>query len=464
MTRSADDAAGVAIAAKLREDIRRMTPARPSPVDPALVPDFPAFTAAALAMKAGALADAGEIGADLLSRYPNPPHAEAAYICGLVAWWAERDTDTALKLLHYVTTQRPNVAEYHYNLGFVLQRTGQDEAAISAYERALALEPGHAGALVNLGNGRLGQGNPEAALACYNKAAGSGAADPLAKYNRAIAHFLLADPVKGWADYEHRFSNPDFLARHPLPPISRWDGTPPPAGARLLVAHEQGFGDTIMVLRYADELRRVFGEGNVVWAVPPSMVGLLRLAGEDAEPQTGDVPYADLMVPTMSLPHLLGHPTHGRPYLFPVPPEAAGRRQTVGYVWAGSDNHEADRKRSTERADWDPLLATEGLTFLSLQVGRGGDFAPRDWSETVERLDGIDLVITVDTAVAHLAGAMGIPTWILLPAVPDFRWGMTGDRTVWYDSARLYRQARSGEWGPVFARVQAELVAWRDGR
>ena len=458
--RSADDTAGLAIATKLREDIDRMkVPAAPRVVgiDPATIHDRAAFTASTLAMGRGDLEGAGEIAADLLRRYPG--HPEAAYTLALVGYWHYNAIDQAVTLLEDVVKARPAFALAWYNLGFLRQRRGEDLAAMRHYAEALKHDPTHVGAHVNLGNAKLGMGDIDGALACYAEATRHPTTDSLAIYNRAIAHLLTGDYAKGWADYEARWNTPLFRSKVKLPPVPLWDGGAPQPGQRLLVWAEQGYGDTLMAWRYAYQLFERF-RGRVTWAVQPALVPLLgQGADEPVVSYEDDVPTADLLIPTMSLPHRLGMPQAGAPYM-ERPRYSVEDRKRVGYVWAGDPAHEGDARRSTRLEDWADLHAMAGIEWVNLQVGRGSDFVPASWAETATLVAGLDLVITVDTAVAHLAGAMGIPVWILLPAVPDYRWGLTGDRTVWYDSARLYRQAQQGQWGPVFQRVRDDLAAW----
>ena len=458
--RSADDTAGLAIATRLREDIARMkAPAagRVVGIDPALIHDRAAFTASTLAMGRGDLEGAGEIAADLMRRYPG--HPEAAYTLALVGYWHFNAIDEAVTMLEGVVQARPAFALAWYNLGFLRQRRGEDLAAIRHYTECLRHDPTHVGAHVNLGNAKLGMGDIDGALACYAEATRHPTTDGLAIYNRAIAHLLTGDYAKGWADYEARWDTPLFRSKVKLPPIPIWDGSDPKPGQRLLVWAEQGYGDTLMAWRYATALAARFGKANVGWAVQPSLAALLRGEGYAVVSYEAEVPEADLLIPTMSLPHRLGMPTEGAPYMA-RPRFSVEDRKRVGYVWAGDPAHEGDARRSTRLEDWADLHAMAGIDWVNLQVGRGSDFVPASWAETATLVAGLDLVITVDTAVAHLAGAMGVPVWILLPAVPDYRWGLTGDRTVWYDSARLYRQAQHGQWAPVFQRVRDDLAAW----
>lgn len=430
-----------------------MSRERPSGLTAEAIMDRPAFLAGTLLLGAGDLEGAAEIALSLLQRYPD--HPEAKYMLAMCGYWhCEQSPEAAAHaadLLEEVVRARPAFAIGLFNLGFLRQRQGRDAEAVALYERVLAMEPGFIGAHVNLGNAKLAAGDMAGALACFQAATRYDAREPLVRKNRAIAHLLTGRYAEGWQDYEARWETPLFRAKFPRPDFPVWDGTPQP-GKRLLVFSEQGYGDTIMTYRYAAQLRDLFPAG-VTWRVQEKLATLL-----EAVPDTEPYPAADLCIPTMSLMHRLGMPRDGAPYLFPGGVTYSLISQPrIGYVWAGSPGHEADARRSTPRELWDPLLAISRFEWVDLQVGRGGTFAPADWRETAHVVSGLDLVITVDTAVAHLAGAMGVPVWILLPAVPDYRWGLTGVTTPWYDSARLFRQVKDGEWPEVFARVHAAL-------
>lgn len=443
-----DDEEGRRIAATLRAG----QSTAPVGIRREAIMDAPAFTAATRLMGAGDLQGAAAIAASLIERYPG--HPEARFTLAMCGYWhCEQSPEaarTAAAMLEQVVADRPGFAIAWYNLGFLRQRQGLDAEAIRHYLRSLDLDPTLVGAHVNLGNARLWEGNIPEALACFARATRYPTTDTLALYNRAIAHLLTGQWVKGWADYEQRWASPLFRAKFRSPDLPIWDGTPAP-DKRLLVFSEQGFGDTLMTYRYAEQLAALFPAG-VTWYVQEKLAPLLG-----AVPDTEPYPAAGLAVPTMSLMHRLGMPTHGAAYL-PRDGETVPRR--VGYVWAGSESHENDARRSTDPGTWAPLREVPGWEWADLQVGRGGSFTPADWRDTARAVSECALVITVDTAVAHLAGALGVPVWILLPAMPDYRWGLESERTVWYDSARLFRQPSFGEWPAVFEQVRRALEEW----
>lgn len=452
-----DDEEGLAVARRLKADIRKQT--APVGIQREQILDAPAFTAATLRLGAGDLQGAADIAASLLHRYPG--HPEALFTLAMAGYWHAEQTTEAARVaadcIRNVVAQRPGFAIGWYNLGFLCQRQGLEAEAIAHYETCLRLDPTFVGAHVNLGNARLSQGNIEEALACFNRATGYPTSDTLAIYNRAIAYLLTEQWAKGWADYEARWQTPLFRAKFRAPPLPVWDGTPQP-DKRLLVFSEQGFGDTIMCYRYRDRLTELFPAG-VTWYVQAKLATLLN-----AVPDTEPYPEADLCIPTMSLMQRLGMPEDDRPYL--------GQRETydpprnpprIGYVWAGGESYENDARRSIPRELFQPLLDTPGIEWVDLQVGRGGTYQPKDWLETATLVGALDMVVAVDTGVAHLAGAMGIPTLLLLPSMPDYRWGLRGYRNAWYESVTLLRQPAAGQWEPVIAEARRWVLAMQHG-
>lgn len=445
-----DDEAGLAIAKKLRQQ-GKPTLAR-SGVPPVEILDLPAFTMATVLLEAGNFDAVEEIAVGLVQRYPG--HPEGLYLLGCLALWGHDDTSAAAECFAASVASRPAFAEGWYNLGYSLQRAaGREIEARAAYEKALALAPRLAGAWVNLGNCKLAAGDVTGALDCYAKAKDGDAGNALARYNRSIAYLLTGDHAAGWRDYEARWETPLFRARVRVPDLPMWDGKPL-NGRQLLVVAEQGIGDTIMCAGYMDD-PRIDGAD---WLVQPELIDLLAGDGPNREPW----PEADCWVGTMSLMHYLGQPTAPRrPYLTPWP-QKGGLIRRVGYTYAGSPDYENNRRRSIDKTLWGDLFATPGIEWVSLQYGDG--FHPASWSDTSDLVDTLDLVISVDTAVAHLAGAKGCPVWILLPSWPDYRWGLETDRSVWYSSAELIRQARDGDWPEVLARVKQRLETWREER
>jgi Flp pilus assembly protein TadD len=350
--------------------------------------------------------------------------------------------------------------------------------AAKAYERALRHRPAFARALNNLGNTRRAQGDIEAAVAAYTRACGLLADDdPDAgeiHTNRAHALLLAGRWAEGFAAYAWRWRKPGVAA--PLDPgTPPWRGEPL-AGRRILMVAEQGFGDSILGLRFAQVLTR-----DAAWVGFIGPAALSRLAehvtGIDAVFDADETPAAhDVHVLAMDLPGLLGATPDGVPGAVPYVGVAGPARRTpgplrVGLAWAGNPAQVDDAARSFGFAALDPVLAVGGVDFVALQVGpRAADAAldPRvrdgvagaaDFLDTAQVIAGLDLVIAVDSAVAHLAGAMECPVWVPLTRIPDWRYGLEGDRSAFFPSMRLYRQETRGDWSAPMARVAADLRA-----
>jgi len=337
--------------------------------------------------------------------------------------------------------------------------------------------------LANLAVAHLQRGDPRGALQATKEGAKEHAAHPELQLNRAIAHMLVGDWQAGWPALEHRWvawtGQPAPWQQRP-----RWDGKGSLAAQSILLFAEQGLGDTIQFLRYVPLVCAQARE--VVLIVQRPLAPLLgELPPNCRVLVSGDaVPPTDWQCPLLSLPLAFGTTTqtvpayarglHARPDLvskwrLELPP---GLRR-VGIAWSGNAQHKNDRNRSIPLALF-RSIAAEGWQFVSLQPQVRGadhealqgwsglvDLGPqlRDFADTAAVLECLDLVITVDTSVAHLAGALGRPVWILLPHNPDWRWLMGRSDTPWYPGARLYRQADTGAWAPVLEQVRRDLAA-----
>jgi hypothetical protein len=302
-----------------------------------------------------------------------------------------------------------------------------------------------------------------------------------AHWNLGIALLTAGDLPAGFARYEWRKRHPSYAKEFLSLPEPEWDGGPL-AGKRLLVLTEQGLGDTIMFARYAALLAARGAE--VVIACDRRLVQLLQTAPGVAQavPKSRDLPEFDLWVDQMSLPLLCGTTLQTipspDPYLQADPGRAAawsarlpriGDARRIGVVWAGNPLHSNDANRSCPVDAFAPLAALAGVEAVSLQVGPRApeaaalglqDLSPllTDYAETAALLANLDLVVTVDTSVAHLAAAMGRPTWIMIPHCPEWRWLRDRSDSPWYRCVRLFRQPRPGAWDGV---VDAVLEALR---
>lgn len=388
--------------------------------------------------------------------------------------------DIALAELRDVLRRWPGLAEAWYNYGTICQSVGDYCEAEAALALALALDPTSDAARVNLANARLGLGRIADAIAGYREAIQRRPRHAEARWNLSHALLLLDDWLAGWDAYEARWEIPGSVetAQIQIPADARcrpWHGESL-RGQHLLVVEEQGYGDTIMCLRYAAPLRAL--GATTTWAVRPE---LMRVAAAAVAPdQIVSIhaplpPTIDYVVSCMSLHQRLGvRPETVPPLRIPVP--AAPRPSTtspparrIGLAWQGSRAHRNDRIRSLPRGALRPLAAIPGVEWSCLSPEA---WEPRlaelgmqpllagvsDWYDTATRVATLDLVISVDTAVAHLAASLGVPTWLLISAVPDARWGLRDAHTPWYPTMRLYRQPVAGDWTAVIDRVAHDLL------
>ena len=401
--------------------------------------------------------------------------------------------------------------------GAALRALDRPAEAVAALEHALILAPGRASVLLTLGNARADCGHGAAAAALLRTAVAQGpdvaathaslaavltaegflpeaiaagdaaiACDPgfaPGWWNRAIARLLAGDLAGGFADAEWRKRHPRFATDFAALTGPEWDGGPL-AGKRLLVHAGQGMGDTIQFARYLPAL--VAAGATVTLACAAALVPLLsQIAGIAVVRRVDGLPPHDLWVDQMSLPHRLGVGSipGADGYLATDPAGTAARQRAfarlwrVGVVWAGNPAHSNDRNRSLPRGEaarlLQPLLRLGAtlprLRLVSLQTGARQDEladppgiaglpAPLgDFAETAEAIAALDLVITVDTATAHLAGALGTPVWLMLPYAPDWRWQLNRHDSPWYGAMRLFRQPEPGDWNAVIRAVAAAL-------
>jgi tetratricopeptide (TPR) repeat protein len=399
--------------------------------------------------------------------------------------------EVALQHYRRALQLRPDYAKAHSNLGVLLQAQGQLADAVAHLQHAVRLQPDYVEAYCNLGVILQAQGHVEDAIATFERALQYKPDFVQAHWNRAVAWLLSGNFQQGWREYEWRWRRPDS----PPPPFSqpRWDGTPFPQQTLLIYA-EQGLGDTIQFVRY---LPRVAACGkHVVLACQPALVRLLRtcpgvqtLVVKDRS-EMACQPF-DLYIPLLSLPGLFETTAATIPTDVPymtAETELVQQWRTrlgaeedfrIGLVWAGNPSHKNDRNRSCSLATLAPLARFPHLALFSLQTGTAAgqiDQPPPgmvlhdvgrqlgDFADTAAVIAHLDLVITVDTAVAHLAGAMGKPVWTLLPFAPDWRWGQHSVHTPWYPTMRLFRQPAPGAWEAVCQSVVEGLTTLLEHR
>lgn len=414
----------------------------------------------------------------------QPRHVEALINRGN-AWCELRRFDAALADYEAAIAVSPAHPGAHFNRGNALASLARYDGAIAAYDRALELWPSNVKALINRGVALAALNRKHEALESYGKAIAIDRNDADAHFNESLALLAIGELGRGLEEYEWRW------LRTGMAPLRRSLGRPLwlgeyPLGRRTILIHaEQGLGDAIQFARYVPLLART--GARVVLEVQPELTSLLaRLDGVSEVVARGDrLPPFDVQCPVASLPLAFkttlatipaavpylaadaGHLARWRSRLEPIRPPR------VAIAWAGRPTHPNDRNRSVTLAELDPLLSTPDVAFVSVQrdlpaadaervrreqrITHVGDEL-RDFSDTGAVVALADLVVAVDTAVVHLAGALGRPTWILLPFAADWRWQLDRDDSPWYPSARLFRQAALGDWRGVMARVSTELA------
>ncbi len=399
-----------------------------------------------------------------------------------IALWGQGRIPEAFACYHRALQIQPDCAEAHTNLGNLLRVQGELESAVHHQREALQLRPDSVEVQINLGLALREQGQITEAIATYQKALQL-QPDCLEAHAGLAALYLLAgDFEQGWAEYEWRWREPKFAT--PIPEFQQrfWDGSPL-KGRQILLHTEQGLGDAIQFCRYAPLVKQQ--GGTVILECHEPLKRLLASCEgiDQIISRNQALPHFEIHAPLMSLPHLLttrldsipqtvpylkasAEPTDPLAALLNSPPN----QLKVGLVWAGSAVPEA--RRSCPFSAFEPLLQLSGVSYCSLQKGPalaqlaayqtqgsilelGSHF--QDFADTAYAISQLDLVISVDTAVAHLAGALAKPTWVLLPFAPDWRWLLGRDDTPWYPTMRLFRQAKPRDWLSVLAQVAEAL-------
>ena len=379
----------------------------------------------------------------------------------------------------------PDYAEAHNNLGNALQDQGRFEEAITTYRQALHFRPGYVEALKHLGNALRALGRLTEAIACYDEGLRHAPDHALLHMSRAMVWLQSGDFARGWPECEWRLRGQDLLI-HRLPqPV--WDGSEL-GGRTILIVAEQGLGDTIQFIRYAPLVAHRGGRVVVSCARMLSQI-LATCPGVDQVIIEGDpLPEFACHTPVMSLPAILGTTLQTIPvevpYLAADPSLVARWRIAlggidefkIGVVWQGNPVHTKDRERSFRLAQLEPVARVPGVRLFSLQKNFGLDQIEAvsdrfhvtglghrldDFVDTAAVMRNLDLVISADSSPAHLAGALGVPVWMPLPYISDWRWMTDRGDTPWYPTMRLFRQRRFGDWDELFARLARELTAAR---
>lgn len=412
-----------------------------------------------------------------------PEQADAHFNLGNVLRQRRPDSDYEAAYRRAIELQ-PDHASALNNLAVLLQQRGDFAAAEVAYRRAAGLDPANAGALVNLGGVLVSQGRIEEAEATYLRCLEPQPGNVEAHFGLASTLLLAGRFAEGWAHYEYR---PGRRPPTSLAHIPSWRGEPL-EGRRLLVYGEQGLGDTIMFARFLTALKRL--GATVALRCQPPLVRLLSkmscVDGVGTLDSATPSPIADYAVPLMSLPYRLGlklpQLATEVPYLDAVaalPPAWADRfpsgdlRPRVGVVWAGNPAHANDANRSIALELLRPILNRDSIAWYSLQKGIPTSDLPAgvvdwmsdcaDFEDTRVLVAQLDLVVTVDTAVAHLAGAMGKPVLLLAPQTLCWRWQIDGVESPWYPATKVIRQRQVGSWGAEIEMAATLLDQWVAG-
>jgi len=402
---------------------------------------------------------------------------------------AAGDYAEAARCFEPVVAREPRNAFALFELAYAYDAMHRHAEAIPLYERVAALNPDTAGVVNNLAFALTALARYDEAEIYYRRALELDRDLPESKFQVGMLLLRRGDYARGWPLFECRKTTALASANYRKLPCAEWQGEPL-AGKRFLIVREQGLGDQIQFLRYAS-VPGAMGAQVDAWVAPElaslaaTVPGVARVLDAAPDDETIVRQY-DYWCDVMSLPlHFPGRPIEAAtPYLHADAREAAawrarvdalarGARRRIGLVWAGNPQHHFDAFRSVPLETLLPLAARDGNAWFAIQKGEGAaqlaDVAGRwpmhaigaelqNFASTAALIAGLDLVITVDTSVAHLAGALGKPVWVLLAAQSDWRWGIGRSDSVWYPSARLFRQRTLGDWRDVVDELCAALA------
>ncbi len=434
----------------------------------------------------------------------DPTNGDAWFIASVAAHEMGHN-DHALQRVNQALILQPSIAEYHNHLGVVYMALQQPDRALVSFRRAQALNPDDPSTLANIARVLLQQGQAKQALpfiqqalelhpnepnfmgdmavilvACkevepalklYEQALLLTPNNPEIHFNYSRALLLAGRYAEGWQENEWRWHSNHYKKVNKNLPLPCWDGLASLAGKRIVVLSEQGFGDAIQFVRFAQQLKQQ--NAYVIVQARPQLTRLFKQAtGVDQALSLADpLPDADYCIPMFSLPKVLNIniqtiPT--TPYLsvspewFTLPIATNPQRLQVGLIWSGNN------QRTLHLHAFKPLFDLPGVEFHALQPGPKAaetqpygiqDCSPHlyDFAATAAIMQQLELIITIDTAAAHLSGGMGRPFWLLTHATADWRWGLMGTTTPWYPLARLFRQQETGQWDEVIQNMIPEL-------
>ncbi|MDX1486215.1 MAG: tetratricopeptide repeat protein [Alphaproteobacteria bacterium] len=444
----------------------------------------------------------------------NPRFAQAYSNLGVVLQEQDRLRESVVCHRSAVALT-PDSPEANYNLGIALQKSPEAEEAVTYFRKALSLRPNYPEALRGLGNAfRVGGHLQEAAdvfrdltssekgeaedhnilgillkelscvdeaISCYRRAIALNPDNVEAQHNLGHALLLAGQYEEGWKWYEKRFLSKGYTTRKREFGQPLWTGEPLD-GKTILLQTEQGFGDSIQFIRFATTVSEQY-DGTIIVECQPKLKSLFSaVRGINTVVAEGEkIPDFDVQAPLMSVPYILGTTLQTIPEEIPyitaenLPKPIQIQEKSsfkIGFLWAGSTMNKKGMVRTVEAAHFERLIGFRGTKFYSLQYGDTAkelrtseafnaveDLSPylSGFAETAAVLDQLDLIITIDTYLAHLAGAMGKPTWVLLPYSPDWRWLLDRTDSPWYPSLRLFRQPTAGDWDAVFCDVEDAL-------
>lgn len=426
-----------------------------------------------------------------LQALQRPSEAEAAYrealrlrpefpealgnLAGALS--AQRRQEEALEACVTALKLRPEFAEVLVNRANALWALGRQQEAMNDYQHAVVIRPGFADGQYNLGKALAELQRIPEGMRHFDEAIRLEPAHAGAHFARALEWLRAGDFERGWNEYEWRWRLGQFGKLDRLDQL--WDGASP-AGKTFLIRCEQGLGDFLQFVRYAPELKRL--GATVVAESHRALLGVLQSCpGIDRLVTRGEQPGPfDLYAPILSLPRLFGTRLESIPaaipYLSPAPELVEKWRARlahltgyrIGVAWEGNPDHLRNPERSFPLSALDPIRALPGVHLISLLPGKGAgkitvlgddlDTTAGPFMDTAAVVRSLDLVIACDSALAHLAGALGTPTWLALDTFPDWRWMSDREDSPWYPHHRLFRQVTAGDWTPVFARMQALLA------
>lgn len=417
----------------------------------------------------------------VLTILPNSPEAHSNLGS---AYKAAGKTGKAVICFESALKMRPTDVELKFNLGNGLVASERYEDAEEMLRQVVYEKPDHVRAQINLGGALKEQGRYDAAVRRYQEAIVAVPDSAEVHWNHALTLLAMGKYAEGWNEYEWRVALPGFAMERMDRP--QWQGEDL-EGRTLLVHAEQGLGDSLQFVRYLPFLREL--DGDVVFACPSRLISLLRnFAGDIGIVASDNKPSHDLQTPLLSLPRLfndaLPFEPDGNSYLTPDRTrvahwadrlgESPGYR--IGIAWQGSTTYQNDGRRSIPLLNFEPLARLENTQLISLQQGDGtGQIPEMPWRDrvvdltpemdldgafvdTLALMSSLDLVVTSDTAIAHLAGAAGVPVYVALCHLPDWRWGLKGQSSPWYSTMRLFRQEDAGDWNGVFDRISTAVA------